>query len=527
MAAAAPGPLSRGRAEAARAALRRSAVGALVLGLVAAGCTGVSKRPGAGSATPADGAGLRPFYEQKITWTACQGGGFACGRLKVPLDYAAPGGETIELALIRDPADDRTARIGSLVYNPGGPGGSGVEAVGESGRFLFSDRLRSRFDIVGFDPRGVGRSTAVSCLTDHQKDRQSQIDGTPDDQAEVDRFVASGRDVAAACRANTPRGLLAHVSTVEAARDMDVLRAALGDAKLHYLGQSYGTYLGAVYAEQFPARTGRLVLDAAIDPRMWPPWSPAALRAKAVGFETALDAFLADCVPRTDCPLGRDTSTARQRLAGLLQRADSRPLPGDGVRTVNESLAAAGVLTALFSKDSWPALRTGLAEAQAGNGSTLLALADLFSGRDHDGHYTNLLDANQAVNCLDGPSPTTTAQQVQQQLPALRQASPLFGTYVAWAALSCAFWPVRPVGTPREIKAAGAAPILVVGTTRDPATPYAWAQSLAGQLESGVLLTYDGDGHGAYRATGRACVTDAVDAYLTEGRLPAEGTRCR
>lgn len=517
-----------GRVGAGRAARCKPVVGALLLVLLA-GCTAVSAKPGAAPATSADGAAaLRPFYEQKITWTACPGG-FECGKLKVPLDYAAPSGKTIEIAVIRDRADNRNQRIGSLLYNPGGPGGSGVETVRKASRRQFSDRLRARFDIVGFDPRGVGRSTAVHCLTDRQKDQQSQVDQTPDDGAEVERVISDGRDFAAACRANTPGDLLAHVSTAEAARDMDLLRAALGDARLNYLGQSYGTYLGSVYAEQFPAQTGRLVLDAAIDPRMWPPQSTAAsLRAKAVGFETALDAFLADCVQRADCPLGADAPTARERLTGLLRRADAEPLSGDGTRTVNDSLALTGVLTALFEEDSWPALRTGLAQALAGDGAILLALADVIPGRGRDGRYTNLIDANRAVNCLDGPSVATTAQQVQQQIPALKEASPVFGTYVAWgAAPSCAFWPVKPVGKPHEINARSASPILVVGTTRDPATPYAWAQDLARQLESGHLLTYDADGHGAYRGTGRACVTDAVDAYLTEGRLPAEGTRCR
>jgi pimeloyl-ACP methyl ester carboxylesterase len=306
---------------------------------------------------------------------------------------------------------------------------------------------------------------------------------------------------------------------------MDVLRAALGDPKLYFLGKSYGTSLGATYAEQFPDKVGRFVLDGAIDPRVN---SLEAARTQAAGFELALDAFLTDCVARSDCPLGTDKKAARQRLAALLKRTDSNPLPGDGTRTVNEPLATIGVIAALYDKQTWPLLRQALTQANAGNGQLLLLFADSYFQRDEKGNYDNTMAANAAINCLDSPPAAQTIEDVEKQKDAFREASPIFGETLAWAGLSCTHWPVPAVDKPREIKAAGAAPILVVGTTRDPATPYSWAEGLTSQLDSGVLLTYEGDGHTAYmRGEGTSCIDDAVDAYLIDGRVPEDGTRCR
>jgi pimeloyl-ACP methyl ester carboxylesterase len=475
-----------------------------------------------GAAGSVDPVRLRPFYKQTITWTPCRDT-FECGWLTVPLDYSRPAGKTIKLALIRKPATDPARRIGSLLFNPGGPGASGLEYAKYTD-LAFSAALRERFDVVGFDPRGVGESAPIHCLDDKQRDDYMRVDGTPDDGAEEKALVDAIAMFAAACRQHSG-DLLAHISTLESARDMDVLRAALGDAKLTYLGWSYGTALGTVYAERFPRQVGRLVFDGAIDPRMN---SLAATQIQATGFEVALDAFLHDCAARPDCPLGTDRRGARQRLADLLQRTDRTPLTGDGARTVNEPLASMGIITAMYSKSSWSELRTALQEAiQENNGGALLSLADSLFSREPDGHYTtNFFDAFNAIGCLDSPPAARSIQEVKQQLPSFRALSPIFGTGFAWGGLSCASWPVPPVGMAHEIRAPGAAPILVVGTTRDPATPYEEARALAEQLTSGVLLTYDGDGHTAYRGGANPCIDDAVDAYLLEGRLPAKGTWC-
>ncbi|MFD1934022.1 MULTISPECIES: alpha/beta hydrolase [Nonomuraea] len=493
------------------------AVGTVLLGLLAAGCaTGrADDRP---PSVPADAGALRSFYEQRITWNECDDG-FECGRLQVPLDYADPAGDTITLAVIRKPAADRKRRIGSLLLNPGGPGGSGVRFGLVSGEIL-TERLRARYDVVGFDPRGVGESTAIRCAPEvgtgtfgPEVNPRRRVRATAGDLADQLKRFGAG------CQARSGK-LLAHVSTVEAARDMDVLRGVLGDAKLNYLGISYGTYLGAVYAERFPGRVGRLVLDAAVDPRAWP---TSAAITQARGFEVALDSFLADCARRAGCPLGTDAKAARRRVAGLLERIDRRPLPGKGAQVVDKETAVQLIGGALYSEHAWPLIRTAFQRALRGDGEGLLELG----GGSVGGGDDNFAEAMAAIVCLDGPPAQTSARQVEARLPAFRQAAPVFGEMMAWAELRCAYWPVAPVDTPRAIHASGAAPILVVGAVRDPATPYAWAQGLAGQLSSGVLLTYDGDGHGAYDKRGSACVNDAVDTYLIDGRPPLKGAWCR
>ncbi|MFE3449362.1 alpha/beta hydrolase [Nonomuraea sp. NPDC059194] len=490
--------------------------GAVLLGLAAAGCA-TGKTDARPPSVPADAGALRGFYEQRIAWKACEDG-FECGRLEVPLDYADPGGDTITLAVTRKPAADQRQRIGSLLLNPGGPGGSGVDFARGSGEAL-TDRLRARYDIVGFDPRGVGKSAAIRCAPDAaaaygRQVRNPRARGEPSASERADELKKLG----AGCLARSGE-LLAHVSTAEAAKDMDVLRGVLGDARLHYLGFSYGTMLGAVYAELFPGRVGRLVLDSAVDPRVWPTGASSIIRAR--GFEVALDSFLADCATRSDCALGTDPKEARRRLVGLLERIDRRPLPGEGPQTVDKETAVALISGALYDKSAWPLLRTAFQQAMSGKGAALLELGDSPSGTDD-----NSGEAMLSIVCLDGPPALTSAHQVEARLPAFRKAAPVFGERVAWEQLSCAYWPVKPTGRPHAITARGAAPILVVGNLRDPATPYAWSKALAGQLSSGVLLTHDGDGHGAYDKRGNACVKDAVDTYLIDGRPPADGARC-
>jgi hypothetical protein len=265
------------------------------------------------------------------------------------------------------------------------------------------------------------------------------------------------------------------------------------------------------------------VLDGAMDP------SRSALqlnRDQTAGFETAFTAFAEDCVRRDDCPLGRKRApAAARRLQGFFKKLDAEPLETGENRELSESLATTAVISAMYDEAAWPQLRGALRSAMDGKGAGLLRLADEYHQRDADGAYANLMFANPAVNCLDLPPAFAGPDEVRTALPSFRKASPVFGAGLAWAALNCTYWPHRATGTPMRIRAEGAAPIVVVGTTRDPATPYGWAQALAGQLTSATLLTYQGDGHTAY-GRGSECIDTSINTYLLEGRAPEKGKKC-
>jgi pimeloyl-ACP methyl ester carboxylesterase len=464
---------------------------------------------------------LAGYYAQKLRWHRCDQG-FQCARLLVPFDYRRPAWRRFSLPVIRLPATGPGTRIGSLVVNPGGPGASGVQYA-QQARSQVSAAVRARFDVVGFDPRGVGGSVpAVHCLSDAQLDRFFATSDTPSTPAQWGALVSESKLFARGCQERSG-ALLPYVGTASAARDMDVLRAALRDAKLTYLGKSYGTYLGTWYAQLFPARVRAMVLDGAVDP------AESALSMNAVqaqGFQVALRSFVADCLRRAGCPFPRgDTVTAAiAQLQSMLNRATVKPLssviagqPGDSPLLLN------GVAAALYSKSFWPYLRLGLAAAFHGNGSVLVELGDVLVERNRNGHYSNLTSAELAVDCLDRPWP--------RNLPAWRaaaaraaRAAPMFGAAIMWGSLPCAYWPVRPAA-PVRLRGAGAPPILVVGNTRDPATPFRSAQALARDLESGVLLGWNGDGHTAYMM-GSSCVDSAVDKYLITLVPPRNGTLC-
>ncbi|WP_399087674.1 alpha/beta hydrolase [Streptomyces sp. BBFR2] len=470
------------------------------------------------TAVPAD---LRPYYDQKLNWHACGVSGFECATMKAPLDYARPGeGGDLELAVARKKATGPGKHIGSLMVNPGGPGGSAIDYLQQYAPEPAA--VRARYDMVAMDPRGVARSAPVKCLSDQQMDHYTRTDQTPDDAAEADKLTTAYRNFAKGCEARSGK-LLPHVSTVEAARDMDVLRAVLGDRKLYYVGASYGTFLGATYAGLYPSRVGRVVLDGAMDPSLGP---RQVNIEQTAGFNTAFTAFAEDCVKRADCPLGtKSAEDAGKRLSALFKKADAHPLDTGGDRTLTESLAMTGVIAAMYDEKAWPVLREYLAQAEKGDGSGLLTLSDSYYERDPNGHYANQMYANPAVNCLDLPPAYTSPAQVRADLPRFRKASPVFGDEFAWASLNCAYWPVKPTGTTERIEAKGAAPIVVVGTTRDPATPYTWAKGLAAQLSSATLLTYEGDGHTAY-GRGSTCIDKAVNTYLLDGTPPPKGKRC-
>ncbi|MFF4658134.1 alpha/beta hydrolase [Streptomyces sp. NPDC001381] len=472
-------------------------------------------------ATP---SALAPYYGQKLTWRSCGVPGFECATMKAPLDYAHPGAGDVRLAVSRKKATGPGKRLGSLLVNPGGPGASAVGYLQAYAGVGYPAQVRARYDMVAVDPRGVARSEPVECLDGRAMDAYTQTDTTPDDRRETGELVDTFKEFAEACGAHTPK-LLRHVSTVEAARDMDILRAALGDRRLSYVGASYGTLLGATYAGLFPKRVGRLVLDGALDPSL----SARRLNLEQTGgFETAFRSFAKDCVRRRDCPLGTKVNEVGPRLKAFFTRLDQHPIPtgdADG-RKLGEALATTGVIAAMYDESTWEQLREALTAAiKDKDGAGLLALSDSYYERDPDGRYANLMSANAAVNCLDLPPAFATPEQVEKALPSFEKASPVFGEGLAWAALNCAYWPVKPAGEPHRIEAKGAAPIVVVGTTRDPATPYRWARSLSRQLASARLLTYVGDGHTAY-GRGSSCIDSTINAYLLHGTPPAAKKRC-
>ncbi len=464
---------------------------------------------GAGS----DEAALARFYDQKLDWSPCDGN--QCATLTVPLDYAKPDGDTIDLALLKVPARDQGDRVGSLVVNPGGPGASGVDYASNASTY-FGTELLNAFDIVGFDPRGVGESTPVQCLSDAELDDFVASDPDPDTPAEVadsDRLL---REFGQGC-VQESGDLAGHVSTEEAARDVDILRAALGDPKLSWFGASYGTFLGAMYAELFPQRVGRMVLDGALDPSI----SSLQLNlVQAKGFETALRAYVGACVDRGDCFLGDTVDAGTARIRTLLDSIEKDPLPV-GDRTLEVGNAVLGIWTPLYDKNYWPILDGALRTAIDGDGQTLLALSDAYTSRGPKGYLDNSLEALYAVNCLDHDD-AIPSSQVAPYIPRFEKVSPTFGAIFAYSLSSCSQWPIDTGRVPHEIHAAGAAPIVVVGTSRDPATPLEWAESLAAQLDSGVLVRRDGDGHTGYLA-GNACVDRTVEAYLVQGKVP-DGT---
>lgn len=481
------------------------------------GKPGASAEPSS-TTSSAPEADLAKYLDQDVNWTSC-GGGFQCADVEVPVDYAKPDGKTLELAVTRLRTSGK--KIGSLLINPGGPGASGVGYL-QAAYTSITPAVRSRYDLVSFDPRGIGNSKPIDCLTDSQLDVLLATDVTMDNDSDIQTWDREAKRFAASCAQNTGDTLLRHMDTDDVARDLDVLRAVLGDKKLHYLGFSYGTYIGARYAELFPEKVGRLVLDGALDPTL----SADDLNvAQAKGFQTAWKAFVEACLNLKPCPIGKKKGEVDARLVSMFKASDRTALGTRSGRKVNEAIATTGVLSALYSTQRWEYLRGSLAAAYNGDGTGLLVLADAYFQRNDSGGFTdNANEAIYAVNCLDRPF-SGSVDDIKASLPAYREASPLFGEFIAWSLLPCTYWPVPPTNTPGPVRAAGAAPIVVIGTTRDPATPWAWAKALAEQLESGVFVSHDGDGHTVY-GDGNRCVDRIVDDYLVNGESPRDGVEC-
>ncbi len=463
-------------------------------------------------------AELQDFYTQAVTWTSCNGG-FQCAEVEVPMDYKNPKKKSIKLSAIRLPASGN--RQGAMLINPGGPGGSGVDMVKDGAQSYFSAKLRGAYDVVGFDPRGVKRSTPVKCLDDAQMDaaRQKEFDMSTEEGYAAGE--AETKTESELCQKNSGPEL-AFLDTVSSARDMDILRAVVGDKALNYMGFSYGTKLGATYAGLFPERVGKFSLDGAMDPSLD---IDEVSMGQAVGFENAMRAWVANCLSGTDCPVSGTVDAAMKQIRELNEVYTATPQQTPEGRVVTGTEFTGALAFGMYSTDLWAPLTGALTQAFAGDASGMLMLADFSADRDSDGKYnSNTAAAFTAINCLDYPMNSDLAH-MREQTELLKKAAPTFGELLAYSGLTCKFWPFPATGEPAPISAAGAGPILVVGTTGDPATPYAWSEALAKQLDSGVLVTWKGEGHTAYGRSNE-CLSATVDAYFVDGKVPAAGVTC-
>ncbi|HEX4865852.1 MAG TPA: alpha/beta hydrolase, partial [Acidimicrobiales bacterium] len=450
-------------------------------------------------------------------WRSCSSSALAhyqCATVAVPRDPKNPSAGTISMTIDRRRATG--PKIGSLLVNPGGPGVSGVDSLPTLVAPMPASLL-DRFDVVGFDPPGVARTEPIICLDSSGLQAYYHVDPEPTNQAAFNALVQADRTFDSGCQSRSGSEL-PYVSTADAAMDMDVLRQDLGDAKLTSLGFSYGTLLGATYANLFPEHVRAMVLDGALDPALG---VISSLDEQAAGLDGQLRQFFASCKPAT-C-LWKPSGDMMAAYQALLARARANPLKVSGTtRTVGPAEFLYGTAVTLYSTTTWQDLAYALQAASQGDGGPFLQYFDTYTGRQADGSYNNLFEANAAINCADTPAPSLS--QLQAALPAAEAAAPVFGSQNLYSEITCSEWPIPASGKIGALRAAGAAPIVVVGSTGDPITPYRWAQSLASELQSGVLVTRVGDGHTGYRSS--SCVRAAVDSYLTDLTVPATGTSC-
>jgi len=503
------------------------AAGALVLAMVLASCTLLDSGnrqqdsatakadPSIVAAAPKE---LDAYYSQEVVWEPCENG-FQCAKVTVPVNYDEPDGETIQIAALR--AASTGKKTGSLLVNPGGPGASGYDFVKDAAGTHFSKSVRDSYDLVGFDPRGVKRSAPVTCMTDAERDAsRAKIYALETDEG-LAAALADNKAISAQCAEQTGP-VLGHIDTVSAAKDLDVLRAVVNDSKLNYLGYSYGTFLGSTYASLFPDNVGRMVLDGALDPSIS---NEELTSGQARAFEKAIRAYVADCLEQDGCPLSGDVDSGVQQIRDLISAIQQTPRTATDGRLVNANMFVSGLITPLYNDASWPALTQALDAAMTGDVSLMLRLADLGADRMSNGTYSsNSTFAFNAINCLDYPMVSDTAgMRAEQQR--LMEDSPTLGYFFAYGGTNCVDWPYPNVRTPAPVEYTGESPIVVIGTTGDPATPVEWAGSLRKQLENASLMTWQGEGHTAYGRS-NSCIEDAVDSYLTEGKVPADNTLC-
>jgi pimeloyl-ACP methyl ester carboxylesterase len=483
----------------------------------------------ASSATP-EGQ-TSPLFGQPPVWGDCASvigdtSGIPtaqCGTVSVPVDYAKPEGAQAQLAVIRVPATGD--RIGALIVNPGGPGASAVDTVADMGAALAGSDLLRRFDLVGVDPRGVGHSTPeVRCRSDAEFDayrREPMADYSPAGVAHIEQLYGQ---VVNLCAQRMGTEFLANVGTASAAQDMDVVRAALGENQINYLGFSYGTELGAAYADRYPDRVRAMVLDGAIDPSL----DPIVGRVRQMaGFQMAFDDYAADCAQSAGCPLGTDPAQFVDRYHELVNPLVNQPGHTSDPRGLSYQDAITGTIDALYSQRYWTYLTSGLLGLARGtDAGDLLMLADEYQGRNDAGHYTNEQDAFTAISCVDTPVPPDSAAWVEADRQ-IREVAPFlaYGAFTGFAPRDlCTMWPVPPTSSPQPATSPGPGKVVVVSVTRDPATPYQAGVDLARQIGAS-LITFDGTQHTVV-FNGDACVDTAVVDFFIDSVVPPDGLRC-
>lgn len=503
----------------------RAVLGAVLAVSIAATATGCFLLPSRAEvngpkATPATGD-FAEYFNQEVEWESC--GPLECADITVPIDWEDPESDSVIIAMAKQEASGRAQ--GTIFVNPGGPGGSGVDFV----QYAVSSDLADEFDVIGWDPRGVGASTEVICLDGEDKDES--LYGTFDElyqtQAWIDELEIDLEAYAQACVENTG-DLLAHVDTVSTAHDLELMRALVnGGEPLDYLGYSYGTFIGAVYAELFPEHVGHFVLDGAVDPKVG---AFDELVVQAVGFENNLRAYMEDCLDGSDCPFSGSLTTALKAAHDLIGSVDGRDLESSDGRVLDSATVGTGVAMSLYSSDYWFYLTELFDGLEDGDADGAFFLADIYNDRNGPGDYAgNGVEVYQATTCADNDWIADEATTLER-LAEIAAAAPTIGPYLTlddYAVLDvlCNNWPYPAAEFPSEYDADGAAPILVIGTTNDPATPYDWAVSLADQLSSGVMITVTGDGHTAYNAA-NSCVNDVVDRYFLDDEVPSDDPQC-
>lgn len=462
--------------------------------------------------------GLEEFYNQEPQWESC-GNKLECTKITVPLDYAHPDGESIEIAVKKRNAG--VEAIGSLLVNPGGPGAIGTTMADQAAQF-FSTTVTDHFDVVGFDPRGVQESAPVDCVSDSEL-QEIVMTAFPDAEEGEQESQQMQQRLIDGCAANAAV-ILPFVGTENAARDMDVIRAVLGDPKLYYVGFSYGTSLGGQYAQLFPSNVGRMILDGAVAPGAT---TFEQTEAQLKGFERSIDAYLQDCDNRVACPFSGDIEAGREKISAAFDEALSRPFPTpeNPDRELTQAGLLLGIITPLYDDESWEVLDVAFSELfKDSTGDVFLALADAYTSYE-DGEFTdNSMEANWAINCADYRA-DGTPEQWQERQTRLEEEAPLFGPVFGYDEYMCANWPYQPQHSLEPYVAQGSAPIVVVGTVGDPATPYEWAVDFADTLDNAVLVTWEGEGHTAY-ARSTQCVSDPLDEYLVSGVVPEDGLTC-
>ena len=532
----------------AAAAVAILAVVAIVLTII--GYFGIHRRKGpvptqtaTASSAPIDvhGGSIQAFYDQGITWGKCAPGTFdsyrgvdssdpseyQCAFLKAPLDWDNPDGDQISLALAIHRSGKKDAP--ALFVNPGGPGGAVVSALPYYAGQGIGEAVVNAYDIVALDPRGVGDSTPVFCMTDAEKDKYnagSETEGTDADtpQSAIAEVQEDSREFAQGCRDHSG-AIFEHIDTVSAARDFDMVRSILGQDKLNLLGYSYGTFLGATYAGLYPAQVGRFVLDGALDPSL----SVDEVSSMQMrGLDASLQQWITDCATQASCPMGRTKDEGIANVRSFLESLEASPLPtNDPDRPLTEGLAVTAMIGAMYNTEWWPELTNAYSDATRRNdGTAMLEIADLMNSRNPDGTYAdNSTDAINAINNLDYKPAGTDAEWIARA-DALKSELSILDRYVGYPSAGLSAWPTEHAER-APIHATGAAPILVIGTTHDPATPYPMAEALASQLDSGVLITVEGWNHTAYRRGANQCVVRAVEDYLVKDTVPTDGLTCQ